>query len=187
MTRSGTPQIYQIRTRRTSRRRKGALHHAPAVASLTGPRCFAPRGTLVHLPIERTSTLLLDAAALSSGTRAALFVLAGLLLVGLGVLISFAVVLRRRPVEDEAPSRAMQVGRRSPILVRTRGTGSHSAAGGAGTAMAEVVPSAELELRDLSAPEPTGVIARICPRCRERYDLAYKHCKVDGAELATIN
>lgn len=141
----------------------------------------------MDLPLERTTLLLIDAAALSSGTRAALFVLVGLLLVGLGVLISFAVVLRRRPVEREVAERPVAVARRSPVLVRTRGSGSHGAVGGVGAAVAEVVTTRELELREVAAPEPTGVIARICPRCRERYDLAVKHCKVDGADLATIN
>lgn len=142
----------------------------------------------MDLPLERTSSLLVDAAVLSTGTRAALFALAGLLLIGLGVLISFAVVLRRRPADEEASADPAPATRRSPIMVRTRGSGSHAAAGGIGAAaLAEVVSSAEIELGDLAAPEPTGVIGRICPRCRERYDLAVKHCKADGAELATIN
>jgi hypothetical protein len=35
--------------------------------------------------------------------------------------------------------------------------------------------------------EPTGVIGRICPVCRGRYDLAARFCGVDGAELVVIN
>jgi hypothetical protein len=35
--------------------------------------------------------------------------------------------------------------------------------------------------------EPMGVIGRICPVCRGRYDLAARFCGVDGAELVVIN
>lgn len=34
---------------------------------------------------------------------------------------------------------------------------------------------------------PTGVIAKVCPQCAQRYDLATTFCGKDGAELVTIN
>lgn len=37
------------------------------------------------------------------------------------------------------------------------------------------------------ACEPTGVIAKICPECRSRHDLAETVCGRDGSELAVIN
>lgn len=34
---------------------------------------------------------------------------------------------------------------------------------------------------------PTGCLAKICPQCAVRYDLAMSFCGRDGAELSTIN
>jgi len=34
---------------------------------------------------------------------------------------------------------------------------------------------------------PTGIVAKICPQCQHRYDLAMGFCTRDGTELVTIN
>ena len=34
---------------------------------------------------------------------------------------------------------------------------------------------------------PTGVLAKICPTCQGRHDLASTFCSRDGAELVTVN
>jgi hypothetical protein len=53
-------------------------------------------------------------------------------------------------------------------------------------AQAEVAPRLKLALRRRRAT-PTGVIAKHCPRCGSRYDLAFTHCDKDGIELRTLN
>ncbi|HKA86700.1 MAG TPA: hypothetical protein VKE22_03505 [Haliangiales bacterium] len=66
-----------------------------------------------------------------------------------------------------------------------------SASGTAGAplgaeAQAEVAPRLKIALRRRRAT-PTGVIAKHCPRCGSRYDLAVTHCEKDGIELRTLN
>lgn len=40
---------------------------------------------------------------------------------------------------------------------------------------------------DAESSGPTGVMAKICPQCRSRHDLAATFCGRDGAELVAIN
>jgi hypothetical protein len=40
---------------------------------------------------------------------------------------------------------------------------------------------------DRAAGGPTGVMAKICPQCRSRHDLAATFCGRDGSELVSIN
>jgi hypothetical protein len=42
-------------------------------------------------------------------------------------------------------------------------------------------------MREKKDDSPTGVIAKICPSCGNRYDLSTTFCGKDGAELVTIN
>jgi hypothetical protein len=58
----------------------------------------------------------------------------------------------------------------------------------------ELVPVAVYEVTRADPPDgegddvsPTGVMGKICPRCRSRHDLAALFCGRDGSELVAIN
>lgn len=52
---------------------------------------------------------------------------------------------------------------------------------------AELVPPSAYRATRRPEPPPTGVLAKVCPVCRHRYDLASRFCGRDGHDLVVMN
>ncbi|MEZ4404817.1 MAG: hypothetical protein R3B06_32815 [Kofleriaceae bacterium] len=52
---------------------------------------------------------------------------------------------------------------------------------------AELVPVATYRATRRADPAPTGVLAKTCPVCRNRFDLSSRFCGRDGHELVVVN
>ena len=52
---------------------------------------------------------------------------------------------------------------------------------------AELVPPSAYRATRPADPAPTGVLAKVCPVCRHRYDLSARFCGKDGHDLVVVN
>ncbi|MBK9029752.1 MAG: zinc ribbon domain-containing protein [Myxococcales bacterium] len=52
---------------------------------------------------------------------------------------------------------------------------------------AELVPPSAYHATRRPEPPPTGVLAKVCPVCRHRYDLTARFCGRDGHDLVVVN
>lgn len=153
--------------------------------------------------------LVMDAAALSPGVRTALLCLLGLLLVILGMVVFFALVLRRhtaapvaaRPGRPALPERPAPAAPAAALLAIADAKACPSCRREFEGALrycphdgGDLVPMSVYEATrgqelapDTLGTDPAGSTAKICPRCRRRYDFAARFCGRDGAALAMIN
>lgn len=133
--------------------------------------------------------LLSDTSAVpSTWARAALLALALAIVVTTVALLAHVWHVRQRQ-RRRSPGAPPPVPPTLGTLTRRArmSVGSGAASGPLGAeAQAEVAPRMRIGGRRRRAT-PTGVIAKRCPRCGSRYDLAFTHCDKDGIELRTLN
>jgi hypothetical protein len=51
----------------------------------------------------------------------------------------------------------------------------------------ELVPPSAYRATRARTPAPTGVLAKVCPVCRQRFDLSSRFCGRDGHDLVVVN
>jgi hypothetical protein len=94
---------------------------------------------------------------------------------------------RRRRTTGAPPPVPHAFGSLARRVRMTAGSGvGGSQLGAEASPHSDVAPRLRAALRRRRAT-PTGVIAKHCPRCGSRYDLAVSHCEKDGVELRTLN
>jgi len=143
--------------------------------------------------LDSLGTLLADAgpAPPSTWARGALLALA------LAIVLTTVALLAHVWRVRQASKRRRSTGAPPPVpqtfgpFARRGRVVSSSGAGGSqlgaeASPHSDVAPRLRAALRRRRAT-PTGVIAKHCPRCGSRYDLAVSHCEKDGVELRTLN
>jgi len=122
-------------------------------------------------------------------TRGALLTLALAIVITTVALMAHVWRTRRRPSRRRPTTAPPPLPQAIGALARRLRHGAGASGGGSSLG---TEATAETSPRVRSIPRRrkitlTGVLAKHCPRCGARYDLALSHCDKDGVELRTLN